>query len=41
MDQDMESGLYFMIAYLGSKGERISMLVDTMADGTAVKYEID
>jgi hypothetical protein len=30
-----------MISYLGSRGERIPLLVDTMADGTAIKYEID
>ena len=41
MEQDVESGLYFMISYLGSRTERVGMLIDTMANGTAIKYEVD
>ena len=29
-----------MISFVGSRNERIPMLVDTMANGTAIKYEV-
>lgn len=41
LDQDEESGLYFMISYLGSRSERVPILIDTMSNGTAIKYEVD
>ena len=36
--QDADTGLYFMELFVGSKLEKVDMLIDTQANGTAIDY---
>jgi len=38
LEHDEESGTYYMDLYVGTKLERMIMLIDTLANGTAIKY---
>jgi len=38
LEHDEESGTYYMDLYVGTKLERMTMLIDTLANGTAIKY---
>ena len=37
--QDDETETYFLEAYVGSKVEKLNLLIDTQANGTAIVYD--
>ena len=39
--QDDASNLYFFEMFVGSKLEKVNLLVDTQASGTAIKYDTE
>ena len=38
LEHDEESGTYYMDLFVGTKLERMTLLIDTLANGTAIKY---
>ena len=38
LEHDEESGTYYMDLFVGSQLERSTLLIDTLANGTAIKY---
>ena len=38
LEHDEESGTYYMDLFVGTKLERATLLIDTLANGTAIKY---
>ena len=38
LDQDEATGTYYMDMYVGTKMEEVHMLIDSQANGTAIKY---
>ena len=39
MDESSEA--FFLMTYIGSKSERVPLLIDTMGNGTVIAYEFD
>ncbi len=40
MQHDETTGTYYMDTYIGSKLEKKTLLIDTLANGTAIDYEV-
>ena len=40
MQHDEGTGTYYMDMYIGSKLEKKTLLIDTLANGTAIDYEV-
>jgi hypothetical protein len=38
LEQDDSTGTYYMDMFVGSKLEKVHMLIDTQANGTAIRY---
>ena len=39
LEQDEATGTYYLNMYVGTKREMVHMLIDTQANGTAIKYD--
>ena len=39
LEQDEATGTYYLDMYVGTKREMVHMLIDTQANGTAIKYD--
>lgn len=40
MEHDEDTGTYYMETFIGSKLERKVLLIDTLANGTAIDYQV-
>ena len=40
MQHDEDTGTYFIETYIGSKLEKKVLLIDTLANGTAIDYDV-
>ena len=41
LGRDKSSGLFYLNLFVGSRSERVEMLIDTMVTGNAIEYNID
>ena len=39
LEQDEDTGTYYMDMFMGTKLENVHLLIDTQANGTAIKYD--